>query len=174
MTSWSIACQASRSLLVSLSLSKLMSIESMMSSYHLIFCCPLLLWLSIFPSVRVFSNELALHIRWRKYGSFRFSIHYSSEYSELISLKIDWFDLLAIQRTLKSLLQYHNSKASILQHSVFFMIQLSGPYTTTGKTTSLAIWTFVGKVMSLLFNKLIAFLPRSKHLSISWLYSLSQ
>ena len=136
------------------------------------------LLLSIFPSIRVFSNESTGHIRWPKYGSFRFSINTSNEYSRLISIRIDWFDPLAVQGTLKSLFQHHILKASILWHSAFFMIQLSGPYMTTGKTTSLTTWTFVGKVMSLLFNKLsmflIAFLPRSKRLSISWLYSLSQ
>ena len=132
---------------------------------------------SIFPSIRVFSNESALGIRWPKYWSLSFSICPSSEYSRLISFKIDWFDLLAIQRTLKSLLQHHSSKASILQHSAIFMVQLSHPYMTTGKIMVLTEWTFVNKVKSLLFNTLsrfvIAFLPRSKHLWISWLQSPS-
>ena len=127
-----------------------MSIESVMSSNHLILCCPLLLP-SIFPSFRVFSNELALCIRWPKYWSFGFSISPFNEYSGLISFRVDWFDLLAVQVTLKSLLQYHSSKASILQHSAFFIVQLSHPYVTTGKNIALTRWTFVGKVMSLLF-----------------------
>ena len=145
-----------------------MSIESVMPSSHLTLCCPLLLLPSIFPSIRIFSNESVLHIRWPKYWSFSFSISPSNEYSGLISLRIDWFDLLAVQGTLKSLLQHHSSKASILRHSAFFMVQLSHPYMTTGKTIALTRWTFVGKIMSLLFNMLsrlvIAFLPRSKHL----------
>ena len=136
----------------------------------IILCCPLLLP-SIFPSTRVFSNELTLHIRWPKYWSF--SISPSNEYSGLISFRIDWFNLLGIQGTLKSLPQHHSSKASILQHSDFFMVQLSHPYMTTGKTIALMIQTFVGKVMFLLFNMLsrfvIAFLPRSKCHLISWL-----
>ena len=140
-----------------------------MPSNHLIFCCPLLLT-SIFPSIRVFSNESVLHIRWPKYWSFSFSISPSSEYPELISLWLDWLDLLAVQGTLKSLLQHHSSKASILQLSVFFIVQLSYPYMTTEKTIVLTRWTFVGKVMSLLFNMLsrlvLSFLPRSKHLEI--------
>ena len=144
-----------------------------MPSNHLILSCPLLLLPSVFPSIWVFSNESALPIRWPKYWSF--SISPSNEYSRLISFKIHWFDLLAIQGTLKSLLQYHNSKASILWHSVFFMVYLSHLYMTTGKTTALTTQTFVGKVMSLLFNMLsrivIAFLPRNKHLLISWLQS---
>ena len=154
------------------SLLKLMSIESMMTSNHFILCRPLLLLPSIFPSIRVFSNELALHIRWPKYWSFSFSINPPNEYSGLISFRIDWFDLLAVQGTLKSLLQHHSSKASILWHSVFFMVQLSHPYMTTRRTTALTKWTFVGKVMSLLFNTLsrlvIAFLPRSKSLLMSF------
>ena len=153
-----------------------MSIESVMPSNHLILCCPLLLLSSIFPSIRVFSSELVLHIRWSKYWSFSFNISPSNEYSGLISFRIDWFDL-AVQETLKSLLQYHSSKASILWYSAVFMIQLSHLYMTTGETIGLTIQTFVGKVMSLLFNMLseflIAFLPRSKHLWISWLLSLS-
>ena len=139
---------------VSQSLLKLLSVESMMLSNHLILYCPLLLLPSIFPSIRVFSNELALHIRWPKYWSFNFSISPSSEYSEFISFRIDWFDLLAVQGTLKSLLQHHSSKASVLQCSAFFMVQLSHPYTTTGKTIALTRQTLVGKVMSLLFNML--------------------
>ena len=138
---------------------------------------PVLLLPSIFPSIRVFSNESVLHIRWPKYWSFSFSISPSNEYSEVISFRTDWFVLLAVQGTLKSLLQYHSSKASILQSSAFFTVQLSHPYMTTGKTIALTRWTFVGKVMSLLFNMLcrlvIAFLPRSKHLLISWLQSPS-
>ena len=152
-----------------------MSIESVMPSNHLILCCPLLLWPSIFPSIRVFSNESVLHIRWPKDWSFSFSISPFNEYSGLISFRIDWFDLLGVQGTLKSLLQHHSSKASILQCSAFFMVQLSHPYMTTGKTIALTRWTFFGKVMSLLLNMLsrlvITFLPRSKHLLISWLQS---
>ena len=142
-----------------------------MPSNHLILCHPLLLPPSIFPSIRIFSNESALHIRWPKYWSLNFSISPSNEYSRLISFRMDWFDLLAVQGTLKSLLQHHSSKASILRHSAFFMVQLSYPYMTTGKTIALTRQTFVGKVMSLLFNMLsrlvITFLPRSKHLLIS-------
>ena len=133
---------------------KLMSIESVMSSNHLILCCPLLLLPSIFPSIRVFSNESGLHIRWPKYWSFSFSISPSDEYLGLISFRMDWLDLLAVQGTLKSLLQHHSSKASILQCSTFFIVQLSHPYMTTGKTIALSRWTFVGKVTSLLFNTL--------------------
>ena len=147
-----------------------MSIESVMPSNHLILCCPLLLP-SVFPSIRVFSNEAALHIRRPKHWSFSFSIHPSSKYSGLISFRIDWFDLLAVQGTLKSLLQHHSLKASVLQCSTFSMVQLSHPYITTGKTIVLTIWTFVSKVMSLFFNMLfrlvIAFLPRCKDLLIS-------
>ena len=156
---------------------KHMSIESVMSSNHLILCCPLFLLPSIFPSIKVFSNESALRIRWPKYWNFSCSISPSSEYLGLISFRIDWFDVLAVRGTLKSLLQHHSSKASVLQHSDFFMVQLSHLYKYSGKTTALTIWTFVGKVMSLLFNMLsrfvIAFLPRSKHLLILWLQSLS-
>ena len=145
-----------------------------MLAKHLILCCPLLLWPSIFPSLRVFSNESALCIRWPKYWSF--SISPSNEYSGLISFKMDWFYLLAVQGTLKSL-QHHSSKASILWHSGFFMVQLSYSYMTTGKTIALTRQTFVGKVMSLMFNMLsrfvITFLPRSKCLLISWLQSPS-
>ena len=154
-----------------------MSTESVMPSNRLIFCCPLLLLPSAFPSIRLFSKESVLHIRWPKYWSFSFSISPSNEYSRLISFGIYWFDLLAVQGTLKSLLQHHSSKASILGHSAFFMVQLSYPYMTTGKTIALTMWTFVSKVMSLLFNTVywlvIAFLPRSKCLLISWLQSLS-
>ena len=153
------------------SLRKLMSIESVMPSNHLILCCPLLLLPSIFPSIRVFSNESSLRIRWPKYWSFIFSISSSNDYSELIPFRINWFDLLTVQGSLKSLLQHHSSKASILQCSAFFMVQLSHPYMTTGKTIALTTWTFVSKVMSLLFNMLsmlvITYLPTSKHLLIS-------
>ena len=144
-----------------------------MPSNHLILCRPLLLLPSVFPSIRVFSNELVLHIRWPKYWSFTLSITPSNEHSGLISFRMDWLDLLAVQGTLKSLLQHHTSKASVLQHLAFFIVQLSHPYMTTGKTMALTRWTFVGNVMSLLFNMLsrlvIAFLPRSKRLLISWL-----
>ena len=150
-TPWTVAHQASVCMINSQSLLKLMSIELMMSSNHLILSRPLLLP-SIFPSIRVFSNESVLHIRWPKYWSFSFSITLSSEYSGLISFRIAWFDLLAVQGTLKSLLQHHSSKASILQHSAFFTVQLSHPYMTSGKTIALTRRTFVGKVMSLLFN----------------------
>ena len=152
---------------------KLMSIESVTSSNHLILCNPLLLLPSVFPSIRVFSNESVLHIRWPKDWSFSFSISPSNEYSWLISFRIDWLDLLAVQGTLKSLLQHHSSKASIFSHSAFFIVQLSHPYMTTGKTIALSRRTFVGKVMSLLLSMLsrlvIAFLPRSKCLFIAWL-----
>ena len=144
-----------------------MSIESVMPSNHLIPCHPLLLPPSVFPSIRVFSSESVLRIRWPKYWGFSFSISPSSEYSGLISFMMDWLYLLTIQGTLKSLLQHHSSKASILWHSAFFMVQFSHPYMTTGKSIVLTRWTFVGKVMSLLFNMLsrlaITFLPRSKH-----------
>ena len=156
---------------------KLMSIQSVIPSSHLILCCPLLLLPSIFPSIRVFSNESVLRIRWPKYWSFSFSISPSNEHSGLISFRIDWFDLLAVQGTLKSLLRHHSSKASIFHHSAFFMVQLSHPYMTTGIIIALTVWTFVGKVMSLLFKTLvkfvIAFLPRSKCFLISWLQSPS-
>ena len=148
-----------------------------MSSSHLILCCPLLLMPSIFPSIRVFSNESALHIRCPKCWSFSFNISSSKEHPGLISFRMDWSDLLAVQGTLKSLLQHHTSKASIVWHSPFFIVQLSHPYMTTGKTIALTRWTCVGKVVSLLFNMLsrlvITFLPRSKHLLISWLQSPS-
>src|SRR5574337_1211194 len=147
-----------------------MSIKLVMPSNHLILCLPLLLLPSIFPSIRVFSNESVLHIRWPMYWSFSFSISPSNEYSGLISFRMDWFDLLAAQGTLKSLLQHHSSKASTLWHSAFFTVQLSHPYMTTGKTIALTRRTFVGKVMSLLLNMLsrlvITFLPRSKRLLI--------
>ena len=159
------------------SLLRLMSIESMMPSNHLILCFPLILPPSIFPNIRVFSIESVLHIRWPKYWSVSFRISPSNKYSRLISFRIDWFDLLAVQGYLKSLLQHHSSTASILQCSAFFIVQLSHPYLTTGKTIALTRQTFVGKVMSLLFNMLsrliIAFLPRSKHLLISLLQSPS-
>ena len=152
-----------------------MSVESVVPSNHLILCRPLLLPPSIFPSIRVFSNESALRIRWPKYWSFSFNISPSNEHPGLISFRLDWLDLLAVQGTLKSLLRHHSSKASILWHSTFFIVQLSHPYMTTGKTTALTRWTFVGKVMSLLLNMLsrlvITFLPRSKRLLISWLQS---
>ena len=154
-----------------------MSIKSVMPSNHLILCCPLLFPPSIFPSTRVFSNESVLHIRWPKYWSFSFNISPSNEYSGLISFRMDWLDLLEVQETLKSLLQYHTSKASILWYSAFFIVQLSHLYMTTGKTIALTRRTLVGKVMSLLFNMpsrlVIAFLPRSKHLLISWMQSPS-
>ena len=148
-----------------------------MPSNHLILCHPLLLLPSIFPSIRVFPNESALHIRWPKYWSFSFNISPSNEHPGLISIKMDWLNLLAVQGTLKSLLLHHNSKTSILLCSAFFIVQLSHPYMTTGKTIASTRWTFVGKVMSLLFNMLsrlvITFLPWSKHLLISWLQSPS-
>ena len=171
LTPWTLALQASLSFTVSQSLFKLMSAESMMPSNHLILCHYHLLLPSIFFSIRVFSNQSALCIRWPNYWSFSFSINSSNEYSGLISFRIDWFDLLAVQGSLKSLLQHHNLKASILWRSAFFMAQLSHPYLTTGKTIALTRRTFVGKVMSLLSNTLsrfvMAFLPRSKHLLIS-------
>ena len=139
-----VTCQASRSFTISRSLLKLVSIESMMSSNHLILCHFFLLLPSIFPSIRVFSNESVLRIRWKKDWSFSFSISPSNEHSGLISFRMDWFDLLAVQGTLKRFLQHHNSKASILQHSAFFIVQLSHPYMTTGKTISLTRWTIVG------------------------------
>ena len=169
-TPWTAACQAFLSFTISRSLCKLISIESVMPSNQLILCCPLFLLPSIFPSSRDFSNESFLHIRWPRHWSFSFSISPSSEYSGLISFRMDWFNLLAIQGTLKNLLQHHNLKASVPQHSAFFVVQFSHPY-TTGKTIALTIWTFVSKVMSLLFNRLsrfvIALLPRSKCLLIS-------
>ena len=176
-TALTAAGQASLSITSSWSLQKLMSIESVMQYNHVIQCCPLLLMPSIFPSIRVFSNESVLCTRWAKYWSFNFSISPSNEYSGLISFRMDWVGLLAVQGTLKSLLQQHSSKTSILRHSAFFIVQLSQPYMTTGKTIALTTWTFVGKVMSLLLNMLsrliIAFLPRSKRHLISWLQSPS-
>ena len=161
------ACQASLPFTILWSLLKLISIELVMPSNHLILYCPLLFLASIFPSSRVFSNESALHIRWPKYWIFSFSISPSNEYSGLISFRMDWFDLLAVQGTLKSPLQHHSSKASILQRSAVFIVQLSHPYMTTGKTIGLTRQTFVGKVISLLFNTLyrlvIAFLPRKSY-----------
>ena len=154
VTPWTAALQASLYFTISWSLLKLMSSEVVTASNHLILCCPLLLLPSIFPSIRVFSNELTLHIKWPKYWNVSFSISSFNEYSRLISFRIDWFDLLAIQETLKSLLQHHSSKASILQWSASFMVQLSHPYVATGKTIALTIQTFVGKVISLLFNVL--------------------
>ena len=154
VTPWTTACQASLSFTISWSFLRLSSIELVMPSNHLIHCHPLLLLLSIFPSFRVFSYELAPRIRWPKYWSFSFSISPSSEYSGLISFRIDWFDLLAVQITLKRLLQHHNSKASVLHCSAFFMVQLSHLYMTTGKTIALTIWTFVSKMKYLIFNKL--------------------
>ena len=165
-TPWAAARQASLSITNSWNLLKLMSITSVMPSNHLILCRPLLLLPSIFPSIRVFSNESTLRIRWPAYWSFSFCISPSDEYSGLISFRMDWLDLLAVQGTLKSLLQHHSSKASILQRSAFLIVQLSHPYMTSGKTIALTRWAFVGKVMSLLFSLLsmlvIAFLPRSK------------
>ena len=176
MTPWTAAHQASLSITSFWNSLKLMSIESVIPSNHLILCC-LLLLPSIFPSIRVFSNESVLCIRWPKYWSFSFNISPSSEYSGLISFRMDWLDLLEVQGTLKSLHQHHGSKSSILQHSAFFIVQLSHPYTTTGKTIALTRQTFVDKVMSLLSNILsrlvITFLPRSKHLLILWLQSPS-
>ena len=151
VTPWTAARQASLAITNSRSLLKLMSIASVIPSHHLILCRPLLFLPSIFPSIRVFSIESVFHIRWPKYWSFNFSISPSNEYSGLISFRMDWLDPLAVQGTLKSLLQYHSSKASILWCSAFFIVQLSYPYMTTGKTIALSRWTFVGKVMSLLF-----------------------
>ena len=175
MTPWTVARQASLSITNSRSLFKLISIASVMPSNHLILCRPLLLLPSIFPSIRVFSNESVIHIRWPKYWSFSFSISPANEYSGLISFRMDWLDLPAVPGTLKSLLQHHSSKASILLCSAFFIVQLSHPHMTTGKTIVLTRRTFVDKVLSLLFNMLsrlvITFFPRSKHLLISWLQS---
>ena len=176
VASWTPALQASFSITNSLNLLKLMSIELVMLSNYFILCHPLLLLPSIFPSTRVFSNESVLCMRWANYWSFSFSISPSSEYSGLISFRMDWLDLLAVQGTLKNLLQHHSSKASNLRCSAFFVVQLSHPDMTTGKAIALTRWTFVGKVMSLLFNMLsrlaIAFLPRSKCLLISWLHEM--
>ena len=158
VTPWTTARQVSLSITNSRSLPKLMSIESVMPSNHLILCCPLLLLPSIFPSIRVLSNESVLHIKWPKYWSFSFSISPSNEYSGLISFRMDWLDLLAVQGTLKSLLQHYSSEALILRCSTFFIVQLSHPYMTTGKAMALTWWTSFGKVMSLLFNMLSKFL----------------
>ena len=177
MTPWTAAHQASLYISNSRSLLNLMSIVLVMPSNHLILCRPLLLPPSIFPSIRVFSNESVLPIRWPKYWSFSFSISPSNEYSRLISFRMDWFDLLAVQGTLKSLLQHHSSKESILWRPAFFIVQLSHPYMISGKTIPLTIWIFAGKVISLLFNTLsrfvIAFLSRNKRLLISWQQSPS-
>ena len=176
-TPWSTARQASLFITNFWSSPKLMCIELVMPSNHLILCCPLLLLLPIPPSIKIFSNESILHMRWPKYWNFSLNISPSNEHPELVSFRMDWLDLLAVQGTLKGLLQHHSSKASILQHSAFFIFQLLHPYMTTGKTIALTRWTFVGKVMSLLLNMLsrlvITFLPRSKHLLISWLQSPS-
>ena len=174
-TPWTVAHQASLSITNSWSLHKLMSIKSVMPSNHLMLCHSLLLQPSIFPSITVFPNESALCIRWPKYWSFSFNMSPSNEHSGLISFRMYWLDLLAVQGTLKSLHQHHRSKASIIYHSAFFIAQLSCLCITTGKTIALTRWTFVGKVTSLLFNMMsmfiIIFLPRSKYLFISWLQS---
>ena len=176
-TPWTTACQASLSITNSQSPPKPMSIELVMPSNHLILCHPLLLLPSIFPSIRVFSNESTLRIRWPKYWSFSFNISPSNELPGLISFRMDRLDLLAVQGSLKSLLLHHSSEASILWRSVFIIVQLSHPSMTTGNTIALTRWTFVGKVMSLLYNMLsrlvITSLPRSKHHLISWLQSPS-
>ena len=171
-TLWTTVQQASLSITNSQSLLRLMSIASVMPSNRLILCCPLLLLPSVFPSIRVFSKESVLCIRWPNYWSFSFNISLSNEYSRLISFRMNWLDLLEVQGTLRSLLQHHSSKGSILWCSAFFTVQLSHPYMTTGKTIALTRWTLVGKVMSLLLNMLsrlvITFFPRNKHLLISW------
>ena len=171
VTPWTAALQTSLSVTISQSLPKFMSSESVMPLNHLILCLPFLLVPSVFLSIRVFSNELVVCIRWPKFWSFRFSISPSNAYSRLISFRIDWFDLFAVQWTLKNLLQHYISKASILRHSAFLMVQLSHPYMAIGKTKAFIIWNFIGKIMSLLFNMLsrlvIAFLPRSKCLLVS-------
>ena len=176
-TPWMAARKASLTITSSQSSPKFMSIESVMPSNHLILCRPLLLLPAISPSIRVFSNESALRIRWPKYWSLSFNISPSSEHPGLISFRMDWLDLLAVQGILKSLLQHHSLKASILRPSAFFTVQLSHPYMTTGKTIALTRWTFVGKIMSLFFNMLsrlvITFLPTSKRLLISCLQSPS-
>ena len=176
-TPWTAVRQASLSITNSWCLFKLMSIESVTPSNRLILCHPLLLLPSIFPNIRVFSNESALRFRWPKYWSFGFSISPSNEHPGLISFRMDWLDLLAVQGSLRSLLQHHSLKASILWHSAFFIVQLSQPYMTTGKTIALTRWTLVDKEMSLFSNMLsrlvITFLPRSKRLLISWLQSPS-
>ena len=173
MTQWTAEHQASLSITKSQSLFKLMSIQLVIPTNHLILCHPLLLPPSIFPSIRVLSNESVLPIKWPKYWRFSFNISPSNEYSGLISFRMDWTDLLTVQGTLKGLLQHHSSKASILPCLAFFIVHPSHPYMTTRKTIALTRWTFVGKVMSLLFNMLsslvIAFFPRSKRLLVSWL-----
>ena len=177
-TPWTVARQASLYITNSQSSLKPMSNELVMPPKHLILCRPLLLLPSIFPSIKIFSNESALLIRWPKYWSFSYNISPSSEHPGLISFRMDWLDLLAVQETLKSLLQHHSSKASILQHSAFFIILLSHPYMTTGKIIALTRQTFVNKVMSLLFNMLsrlvVTFLLRSKHPLISWLDNIQK
>ena len=177
VTPWTAVRQASLSISNSQSLLKLMSIELVMPSSHLILCHPLLLLSLIPPSIRVFSSDSTLSMRWPKDWCFSFSISPSNEYSGLISFRMGWLDLLAVKGTLKSLLQHHSSKASIFQCSAFFTVQLSHPYMTTGKTIALTRWIFVGKMMSLLFNMLsrlvMAFLPRNKRLFISWQHSPS-
>ena len=177
VTPWTATFQASLSITNSRSLLKLVSIESVIPSSHLTLCHPLLLLPSIFPCIRVFSNESVLCIRWPKHWSFSFNISPANEHSGLISFRMDWLDLLAVQGNLKSLLQHHSSKASVHQCSAFFIVQLLHPYMTTGKTIALTRWTFVGKVLSLVFNMLsrlvITLLPRSQHLFISWLQSPS-
>ena len=174
---WTAAHQATLSITNSQSSLRLMSIESVMPSNHLILCHPNFLLPSIFPSIRVFPKESVLRIRWPKYWTFSFSISLSNEYSGPISFRMDWLDLLAVQGILMSLLQHHSSKVSILQDSAFFILQLSHPYMTTGKTKTLTRWNFDGKVMSLLCNILstlvITFLPRNKRLLIAWLQSPS-
>ena len=176
-TLWNVVHQAYLSITNSRSLLKHMSIVSVMPSNHLILCSPLLFLPSVFPSIRVFSSESVLCIRWPQYWSFSFSISPSSEYSGLISFRMDWLDILAVEGTLKRLLEHHSSKASVLPCSAFFIVQLSHPYVTTGKNIALTRWTFVGKVMSLLYNMLsrliIEFLPRSKCILISWMQSAS-
>ena len=175
VTPWIAARQASLSITNSRSPLRLTSIQSVISSSHLILCHPLILMPPVPPSIRVFSNESTVRMRWPKYWSFSFNISPYNEHPRLISFRMDWLDLLAVQGTLKSLLQHHSSKASILHHSAFLIVQLSHPYMTTGKTIALTRWTFIDKVMSLLFTMLsrlvITFLPRSKHLLISWLQS---
>ena len=176
VTPCAAAWQISLSFTISQSLFKLMYIESVIPSYHLILCRPCLLLPSNFRNIRVFSNELAFHIRWPNYWGFSFIINPSNEYSGLISpFRTDWFDVFGVQRTLKSFLQQYSLKVSILQHSAFYMVEISHPYVTAGKNIVFTIWTFVSNVMSLIFNTLsrfvIAFLPRSKRLLISWLQS---
>ena len=171
-TPWTTAHQASLSITNSRSLLKLMSIELVMPSNHLILCCPLLLLPSIFPSIRVFSNESVLCIRWPKHWSFSFSISPCNEYSGLISFRIDWLDLLVVQGTFQNLLQHHSAKASILWHSAFFIVQLTHPYMTTGKTIALTRWTFVGKVVSLLCNMLCRLVTAFKFNRVPLVYFL--